>query len=598
MGRPVKVNSIYRKQFTPPDPSFMREVLYNNFSRQYLPSPQANFVHLSINGEDYGVYVNSQQENGDLIEEFFQDNDGDRFRAGIAPNAAGGPNQTGGPPNDGPPPGGPRPDGGGGGGGGLLGFGGELGWLGDDLALYESGYILKSDNNPDPWSPLVNMINVLNNSDPKAWPEELESVLSVDRILWMLALENLFLDADGYLAKAGDYLLYHDTNTGRIHPIQHDGNETFNRDSTEISGGIFADPFHGEDLTTERPLTARLFAVDAYRQRYLAHLRTILNESFHWDHFEPRVTAYARLIESDVFSDSIKETSNAAFLSDIDAEEGELRTFIEDRREFLLSHPEVDHESPLILSLGLVAETEPVAGAATPIEMQLGDGPSSERATLYYTMQQDGQYSGITMTVDSDQSYRGEIPAQLAGTTVYYYVEAQTADGSGTVSYYPSRTEGAPLKFQIGLQDASASDIVINELMAKNESTIKDEAGEYDDWIELHNQSNTTIDVSGMFLSDDAADPRQWMIPSGTLIEANGFLIVWADNDTEQEGLHASFKLSSAGETLFVVDADNRGNQLLDSIRFGPLNENESIGRIDEAGTITPVEPTPGEANF
>ncbi|MBT5707210.1 MAG: hypothetical protein HOI66_12910 [Verrucomicrobia bacterium] len=542
------------------------------------------------------MYVNSQQENGDFIKEFFQDNDGDRFRAGIAPNAAGGTNQAGGPPNGGPPAGGPPP--GGGGGGGLLGFGGELGWLGDDLPLYESGYILKSDNNPDPWLPLVNMINVLNHSAPTAWPEELEAVLSVDRILWMLALENLFLDADGYLAKAGDYLLYHDTNTGRIHPIQHDGNETFHRDATEISGGIFADPFHGESLTTERPLTARIFAVDAYRQRYLAHLRTILNESFHWDHFEPRVTAYTGLIESDVYSDSIKETSNADFLSDIDTQEGELRTFIDDRREFLLSHPEVDHDSPLILSAELVGEADPVANKPTPIEMQFGDGPSIEQATLFYTVQQDGQYTGIIMTADSDRSYRGEIPAQLAGTSVYYYVEALAAAGTGTVSYFPSRAEGAPHQFQIGLQKASTTSIVINELMAKNESTITDEAGEYDDWIELHNQSNTVIDVSGMFLSDDAAAPRQWMIPSGTIIKANGFLILWADNDTEQEGLHTNFKLSSAGESLFIVASDSQGNQLLDSISFGSLSEDESIGRIDETGTIAPIGPTPGAANF
>ena len=101
-----------------------------------------------------------------------------------------------------------------------------------------------------------------------------------------------------------------------------------------------------------------------------------------------------------------------------------------------------------------------------------------------------------------------------------------------------------------------------------------------------------------MFLSDDAAAPRQWMIPSGTIIKANGFLILWADNDTEQEGLHTNFKLSSAGESLFIVASDSQGNQLLDSISFGSLSEDESIGRIDETGTIAPIGPTPGAANF
>ena len=581
------------------DPSFMREVLYNNFCRQYIPSPQANLVHLFVNGDDYGVYVNSQQENGDFIEEFFQDNDGDRFRAGIAPNAAGG-NQAGGPPAGGRPGGGGPGGGGGGGGGGagLLGFGGELGWLGDDLTLYESGYILKSDNNPDPWSALVNMIDVLNNSDPDTWPETLEAVLSVDRFLWMLALENLFLDADGYLAKAGDYLLYQDTNTGRIHSIQHDGNETFNRDATEISGGIFADPFHGEALTTERPLTARLFAIDSYRQRYLAHLRTILNETFHWEHFEPKVAAYKALIESDIFSDTIKETSNADFLADTDPNNGTLRTFVDDRRSFLLSHPELDHESPVIASVGFADQLAPVAGAATPIEIQISGGPSVESAGLFYSRQRDGQFTRITMTKSADRQFQGEIPAQLAGTTVYYYVEATSGDEAGTVAFSPSRAEGAPLSFQIGLQNAAGSSIVINELMAKNESTISDKADEFDDWIELHNLSNAPIDVSGMFLSDELSEPRQWALPEGTIIEANGYLLVWADNDTEQEGLHASFKLSSGGETVYLVASDADGNSLLDTVSFEALGDDQSVGRIDENGTIENVTPTPNASNF
>ncbi len=581
------------------DPSFMREVLYNNFCRQYVPSPQANFVHLYVNGEDYGVYVNSQQENGDFIEEFFQDNDGDRFRAGIAPNAGGG-NQAGGPPAGGNRPGGggPPTGGGGGGGAGLLGFGGELGWLGEDLTLYESGYILKSDNNPDPWTALVNMIDVLNNSDPATWPETLEAVLSVDRFLWMLALENLFLDADGYLAKAGDYLLYHDTNTGRIHSIQHDGNETFNRDATEITGGIFADPFHGEALTTERPLPARLFAIDSYRQRYLAHLRTILNETFHWEHFEPRVAAYKALIESDIFSDTIKETSDADFLEDTDPNNGELRAFVDDRRSFLLSHPEVDHASPVITSVRFANEQLPVAGTGIQIEIETSASPATKQANLYYTTQQDGQFSQVPMPQNAEQTYRGEIPAQLAGTTVYYYVEAVSADESDTVVFSPARAEGAPLSFQIGLQEATGSDIVINELMAKNESTISDEANEFDDWIELHNRSNTAIDVSGMFLSDDLSDPRQWALPEGTIIEANGYLLVWADNDTDQEGLHANFKLSSSGETLTLVASDAMGNLLLDSVTYDPLEDDQSTGRTDQEGNISEIESTPGAANF
>ncbi|MGA1842888.1 MAG: CotH kinase family protein, partial [bacterium] len=65
------------------DPSFIREVLYFNIFRKYAPCPQANFVKLVINGENWGIYVNAQQQNSDLIEEWFGDNDGDRWKVGM-----------------------------------------------------------------------------------------------------------------------------------------------------------------------------------------------------------------------------------------------------------------------------------------------------------------------------------------------------------------------------------------------------------------------------------------------------------------------------------------------------------------------------------
>jgi hypothetical protein len=65
------------------DPSFIREVLYFNIFRKYAPCPQANFVKLIINGENWGIYVNAQQQNSNLIEEWFGDNDGNRWKVGM-----------------------------------------------------------------------------------------------------------------------------------------------------------------------------------------------------------------------------------------------------------------------------------------------------------------------------------------------------------------------------------------------------------------------------------------------------------------------------------------------------------------------------------
>jgi len=97
-------------------------------------------------------------------------------------------------------------------------------------------------------------------------------------------------------------------------------------------------------------------------------------------------------------------------------------------------------------------------------------------------------------------------------------------------------------------------DVVINEFAADN-TQIADPAGEFDDWIEMYN--NTTIDVplDGMYLSDDPSIPTKWQFPAGTTIPRRGYLIIWADDDAGQEGLHAGFKLSAGGENVMFSDA-------------------------------------------
>jgi hypothetical protein len=100
------------------------------------------------------------------------------------------------------------------------------------------------------------------------------------------------------------------------------------------------------------------------------------------------------------------------------------------------------------------------------------------------------------------------------------------------------------------------SSVVINEVMPVNTSYIADQNGEYDDWIELHNNSSLSLDISGYYLSDSKSKISKWKIPSGTTISGKGYLVFWADQDTAQTGLHTNFKLSSAGEKVYFVTPD------------------------------------------
>ena len=122
--------------------------------------------------------------------------------------------------------------------------------------------------------------------------------------------------------------------------------------------------------------------------------------------------------------------------------------------------------------------------------------------------------------------------------------------------------------------------IVLNELMASNGSSKADPQGEYDDWIELHNRSDETIDVGGMYLTDDLDEPMKWQIPAGTTIVSQRYLLIWADNDVDDEDLHANFSLSAGGEDLALFDTD--GETLLDSVSFGEQMVDVSYGRYPD----------------
>ena len=139
------------------------------------------------------------------------------------------------------------------------------------------------------------------------------------------------------------------------------------------------------------------------------------------------------------------------------------------------------------------------------------------------------------------------------------------------------------------------SDVVINELMPVNSTTVADNYGEYDDWIELFNLSSSTIDLSGYFLSDNHKKPSKWQIPNGTSITGKGYLIIWADGDTTQFGLHANFKLSSEGEEAVLTKPDLT---IIDKISFPAQTVELSYSRVPNGtGSFKWKNPTFNKSN-
>jgi hypothetical protein len=153
----------------------------------------------------------------------------------------------------------------------------------------------------------------------------------------------------------------------------------------------------------------------------------------------------------------------------------------------------------------------------------------------------------------------------------------------------------------LSLAGEADTPVCINEVMASNSSVIADPQGRFEDWIELHNTSKTAVNVGGLYLTDDANEPTKWQIPAGnrtlTSIPAGGFLVIWADGDTADAGLHASFRLDAGGDGLYLFEAD--GVTRIDSVEFGVQIPNISYGRYPDGSAEWQFLSlaTPGAAN-
>lgn len=140
--------------------------------------------------------------------------------------------------------------------------------------------------------------------------------------------------------------------------------------------------------------------------------------------------------------------------------------------------------------------------------------------------------------------------------------------------------------------------LFINEFMASNSSIIADKFGDYDDWIEMYNKGNTSINVGGMYLTDNLGKPTKWKIPD-TTIAAGGFLLFWADTETTEGALHTNFKLSASGEEIGLFDTDANSNFVIDSIGFSTQKKDTSFGRYPDGGSSWQFfsGPTPWKTN-
>lgn len=206
-----------------------------------------------------------------------------------------------------------------------------------------------------------------------------------------------------------------------------------------------------------------------------------------------------------------------------------------------------------------------------------------------------GTLTTSPMTGIGPSYYEFVLPAQPNGTVLEYYLRATDSLGASVTRPYAAPAE----VFEILVLDPQPVGLRINEVLADNESVVQDETGAFEDYIELYNGAAVALNLTGMYLTDDLADPTQWQFPAGTSIDPGETLLVWADGDLADGPLHASFGLSKNGEEIGLFDSDVAGNALIDAFAFGAQEPDVPMGSMPDAGVFRfrLLDPSPGEPN-
>ena len=549
----IKLSNIFS------DPSCVREALSYELMQPYTNLPRANYAKVWVNDVLIGLYTNTEAITKSFCKKKFPSSDGNIFVKCTPPSLQGG-----------------------------SGGASSLAYLGTDSSLYYKSYEVYSDYG---WKQLIHLCDTLNNKTT-----EVEKILDVDHTLWMLAFNILFVNLDSYTgAFTQNYYLWRDDNN-RYSPIIWDLNMAFGGFPGGTGAGGSSDslsmaklsPFLHE-TNAAKPLISKLLTNDRFRKMYIAHIRTMNNEAFKSGKYRTRGEAIRTIIDAAVQGDPNNLSTYALFKTNFyygstgggpgpgGGGTPGIVSLVENKIKYLDTLAVIKAVPPTISNI-----------TTTP-NVRLNDsvwvtarvtGNVANGVLIGYRLKNSDFFKRVVMYDDglhkdgaANDGVFG-IGFKLLNSSIEYYIWAENANAG---IFSPERAEHEYYSINAS---RIASDIVINEFMASNISTVKDEFNQYDDWVELYNKGTQAVNIGGYYITDNPSNLTKWTFPANTTVPAGGYLIVWVDEDSSQNSagkFHANFKLSKSGEFLAILNATG---QLLDSLTYGAQIDDRSYSRI------------------
>ncbi len=578
------------------DPAMLRDYLgYNLMRANGVMAPRVSFCRLFLNDEYWGLYEIVEQVDKTFLKNNFASGKGNLYKNQRWSN---------------------------------------LDWWGDNPEIYKDTFELKTNEVEDDWSGLIRFLDVLNNSSDTDFPWAIEEVFNVDQYLHVLAIDVMTNNWDSYIDNRRNWYLYEEPKSGKIHWIPWDYNLSF-------GGRLITDgnpyPPYDEDCLIKTTFTYTQIG----HSLEFKELSEPAAEKWYWDFgdgnfsddqhpthtFSSSVGKVEVCLTSSRLENGEECQQTRCVPIDLSDDPATCVTMLNGMVPYEASDP---------IYQQVIAEDEYCCSDQWDVFCTLKyleleeDGPINSIETGFnyqvdYDLIQDDpekilikrlmevptykeRYLDICCIIQ-DQYFTKEklFPqidyfANLIREAIYEdpnyiytrdYFEYAVGNGTGGGKeagipplklFFDQRFDQIDedlLEANHDCEEAFSTlqwrDISINELVVSNTDGHLDTNGDADDWIELFNNTDQEVDLSGYYLKDNIAFPNRWFFPKGTKIAANDYLIIWADKDLDQDGLHANFKLKMEGEELLLAHEDGTW---IDYVSFSTQVRNTAYARI------------------
>ncbi len=220
--------------------------------------------------------------------------------------------------------------------------------------------------------------------------------------------------------------------------------------------------------------------------------------------------------------------------------------------------------------------------------------PELHRVILY----DDGFHGDGGM---QDGHFAGTMESGLPqGASIRYRIEVQDLSDTMTIlpdSRAPSAETGSDGFYTLSM-DSTSSSLALSEVVARNDSGVRDEEGGTPDWVEIRNCGAEPQPLGGVLLGTTfPANDRWFRFPEVTLSPGE-HLVVYCDNNGDVGPLHAPFTLPSSGGTVVLAGTNDLGaHWLIDRVEYEALDADTSYSRLRCRGAWTITPPTPADTN-